>query len=160
LLAQAPIIGVLLAVVFSDPAKMPNLWCQQLLQTTETAALKAGAPLAPTCIQEMSRFPRVADFSSAVFFLTVAALWFCTSNAAREIVSEQAIYRRERMVNLSIVNYVLSKFTLLSLLCAVQCTVLLAIVYGALGLGSYSPMTFGVMLGFMVLTAVCAASIG
>jgi ABC-type multidrug transport system ATPase subunit len=160
LLAQAPIIGVLLAVVFSDPAKMPNLWCQQLLQGAENAALTKGAPLAPACLQDIARFTKVTDHSSAIFFLTVAALWFGTSNAAREIVSEQAIYRRERMVNLSIFNYVASKFTLLAVLCGVQCTVLLTIVFAALGLGGSSPVTYFTMLGYMVLTAVCAASIG
>jgi ABC-type multidrug transport system ATPase subunit len=160
LLAQAPIIGVLLAVVFSDPAKMPNLWCQQLLTRTETAALKAGAHLAPACMQNAARFPDVADYSSAVFFLTVAALWFGTSNAAREIVSEQAIYRRERMVNLSVVNYVMSKFTLLALLSTVQCAILLTIVFPVLGLGGGSAGSFLLMLGFMIMTALSAASIG
>ena len=161
LLAQAPIIGVLLAVVFSNPAKMPNLWCEQFVQTAEAAAMKKGAPILPGCsIQDMSRFTKVADFGGAVFFLAIAALWFGTSNAAREIVAEQAIYRRERMVNLSIFNYVMSKFTLLSLLCIVQCTVLLTIVFLALGLGDYSPVAYFSMLGFMVMTAMCAASMG
>jgi len=164
LLAQAPIIGVLLAVVFSDPAKMPNLWCQQLLQGVESgaqaAAMKAGKSLDPACLQDINRFTKVTDFSSAIFFLTVAALWFGTSNAAREIVSEQAIYRRERMVNLSIFNYVMSKFTLLGLLCAVQCAVLLAIVYPSLGLADGNVLTAGIMLAYMVVTAVSAASIG
>ena len=160
LLAQAPIIGVLLALVFSNPSKMPNLWCQHFLQSIEGAAVKKGVPVTAGCLQDLSRFTRVADFGGAVFFLAIAALWFGTSNAAREIVSEQAIYRRERMVNLSIVNYVLSKFTLLTLLCVVQCTVLLTIVFAALGLGDYSPLSYFTMLAFMILTAMCAASIG
>ena len=159
LLAQAPIIGVLLALVFSDPAKMPNLWCQQFLQGVESTAAKKGAPIA-ACMTDMSRFTKVADFGGAVFFLAIAALWFGTSNAAREIVSEQAIYRRERMVNLSIVNYVMSKFTLLAILCTVQCFVLLTIVFAALGLGDGSPGAYVTMLAFMIVTATCAASIG
>ena len=57
--------------------------------------------------------------------MVVAAVWFGTSNAAREIVSERAIYMRERMVNLGLFNYVFSKFILLSLFCIVQCTILL-----------------------------------
>jgi ABC-type multidrug transport system ATPase subunit len=159
LLAQAPIIGVLLAVVFSDPARMPNLWCQQLLQRAETVAAKAGG-VSPACLADVTRFPNVADFSSAIFFLTVAALWFGTSNAAREIVAEQAIYRRERMVNLSVFNYVMSKFALLSLVSTVQCSVLLAIVYTVLGLGGGSAATFLTMLSFMILTSLSAASLG
>ena len=161
LLAQAPIIGALLALVFSNPAKTPDLWCEQSVQLAEAAALKRGAPLLPGCeLQDLTRFTKVADFSGAVFFLAIAALWFGTSNAAREIVAEQAIYRRERMVNLSIFNYVMSKFTLLSLLCVAQCTVLLTIVFAALGLGDGSPEAYVTMLAFMVVTAMCAASIG
>ncbi len=160
LLAQAPIIGALLALVFSNPAKMPNLWCQNFLQGVESTLLKKGAQIAPACVGDLSRFTRVADFGGAIFFLAIASLWFGTSNAAREIVAEQAIYRRERMVNLSIFNYVMSKFTLLSLLCLVQCTVLLTIVFTTLGLGESTARAYFVMLAFMVLTAMCAASIG
>jgi ABC-type multidrug transport system ATPase subunit len=160
LLAQAPIIGVLFALVFSTQPKLPNLWCQQFVQALEAGAIKKGAQLAPACTQDLSRFTKVENQSAAIFFLSIAALWFGTSNAAREIVSELAIYKRERMVNLSIVNYVLSKFTLLSILCMVQCTVLLLIVFPALGLGDHSPVAFATMLGFMIITAMCAASIG
>lgn len=65
----------------------------------------------------------------ALFLLVISAIWFGCSNAAREIVSEQAIYRRERMVNLSISAYVLSKFTILGFLCLLQCVVLLTGTY-------------------------------
>jgi ABC transport system ATP-binding/permease protein len=160
LLLQAPIIGVLLALVFFDPTKMPNMWCQQFLQGVEGSAMKKGLQLAPSCVQDMTRFTKVADFGGAIFFLAIAALWFGTSNAAREIVSEQAIYRRERMVNLSIFNYVMSKFTLLGILCTVQCFVLLTIVFAVLGLGDYSALSYITMLSFMVVTAMAAASIG
>ncbi len=65
----------------------------------------------------------------ALFLMVVSAIWFGCSNAAREIVSEQAIYKRERMVNLSIGAYVASKVTVLAVLCFVQCTTLLAFTY-------------------------------
>jgi hypothetical protein len=64
------------------------------------------------------------------------------------------------MVNLSIVNYVMSKFWLLSLFCVVQCAVLLSIVFFALGLGNYDPMAYLTMLVFMVVTSMCAVAIG
>jgi ABC-type multidrug transport system ATPase subunit len=160
LFAQAPIIGILLAMVYVDPTKMPNMWCQQFVQGIESAAMKKGAPVAAACFQDMSRFTKVGNFSGAIFFLAIAALWFGTSNAAREIVSEQAIYRRERMVNLSIVNYVMSKFVLLSVLCFVQCFVLLSIVFLALGLGNYGGLAYFTMLAFMVMTSMAAASLG
>jgi ABC transport system ATP-binding/permease protein len=160
LLAQAPIIGVLLALVFSDPAKMPSMWCQQFLQGLETTAMKDGARVTPACLADTDRFLKVADFGGAIYLMAIAALWFGTSNAAREIVSEQAIYRRERMVNLSIFNYVMSKFTFLTIMCTVQCSILLGIVFYALGLGGQDPQIFLKMLGFLVSTAVCATAIG
>jgi hypothetical protein len=81
-------------------------------------------------------------------------------NAAREVVSEIAIYRRERMVNLSIFNYMASKFILLSALCVVQCTVLLGIVYSVLKLGHGTFDAFFPMLGTMVLSSMCAVALG
>jgi len=160
LLAQAPIIGGLLALVFSDPATMPNMWCQQFLQSVETDALKDGTILAPSCLQDFDRFTKVSDFGGAIYLMAIAALWFGTSNAAREIVSEQAIYRRERMVNLSVFNYVMSKFAFLALLCTVQCTVLLGIVFYSLHLGGESAKVFAQMLGMLLVTAVCGGGIG
>ena len=160
LLAQAPIIGALLALVFSAPAKMPSMWCQQFLRGLENTAAKGGTELAPACLQDAERFVNVADYGGAIYLMAIAALWFGTSNAAREIVSEQAIYRRERMVNLSIFNYVMSKFSFLTVMATVQCTVLLGIVFASLGLGDHHPAAFFKMLGILIATAVSATSVG
>src|SRR5699024_9244184 len=70
----------------------------------------------------------------ALFLLVVSAVWFGCSNAAREIVREQAIYRRERMVNLSVVAYAASKFTVLGFLCFMQCLMLVLSTYFVLDL--------------------------
>ena len=160
MLLQAPIIGGLLALVFTHPPRAPNMWCRLHLERMENTARHAGHALDTACATNPSRFPEVADFGGAIFFLAVAAIWFGTSNAGREIVAEQAIYRRERMVNLSIVNYVMSKFVMLTLLSIVQCTVLLGIVYPAIGLGGGSWHSFLPMLGMLVITAMCAVAIG
>src|SRR6185312_10821669 len=77
------------------------------------------------------------------------------SNAAREIVAERAIYQRERMVNLRIMSYVLSKFTVLGALCLFQCAVLSAIVYFGSGLkGPFAPMFAMLFLASAVGLAV------
>ena len=52
--------------------------------------------------------------SGVLFMIAISAIWLGTQNAAREIVSEQAIYKRERMFNLDIFPYILSKITVLS----------------------------------------------
>jgi hypothetical protein len=130
------------------------------LERMEHNARAAGRAVEMACLTNTARFPDVADFAGAIFFLSVAAIWFGTSNAGREIVAEQAIYRRERMVNLSIFNYVMSKFVMLSALSIIQCTVLLGIVYPIIGLGGGSWHAFLPMLGMLIVTAMCAVAIG
>lgn len=95
LLAQAPIVALLLIVVASGDSFTPAAFggTQQVL-----------------------------------LMLTLAAIWFGTINAAREIVKERPIYLRERMVNLRIWPYVLSKFSVLAALSLAQAFVLLWIV--------------------------------
>ncbi len=161
LLSQAPIIGGLLAAVFYDSPRAPNLWCQNTVMATERTFAQAAPAAAQACgALDPRRFRDVDDFKGAIFFLTVGALWFGVSNAAREIVSEIAIYRRERMVNLSIFNYMASKFMLLTGLCVVQCTVLLGIVYNVLKLGNGTFDAFLPMLGTMILSSMCAVALG
>jgi ABC transport system ATP-binding/permease protein len=72
-----------------------------------------------------------AIFSSArpvMFMLATIAVWFGIINAAREITKEAAIYRRERLANLRIVPYVLSKIVVLTGLVVIQSILLLAII--------------------------------
>lgn len=90
-----------------------------------------------------------------LFLLIISALWFGTSNSAREIVAENAIYRRERMVNLKIASYVFSKCTVLSMLCFLQCIIMVGIVHVALGWGDFYKI-FGVTF----LTSIAGLGIG
>lgn len=62
------------------------------------------------------------EVSQAVpFLLTISAVWFGVNNAAREIVSELPIYKRERMFNQGIIPYLLSKITVLCTFATLQC---------------------------------------
>ncbi|MBW2735882.1 MAG: ATP-binding cassette domain-containing protein, partial [Deltaproteobacteria bacterium] len=67
--------------------------------------------------------------STMFMIMSLSALWFGCSNAARELTKEAAIYARERMVNLRVIPYVLSKFFVLQFLAALQVTMMLTIVY-------------------------------
>jgi ABC-type multidrug transport system ATPase subunit/pSer/pThr/pTyr-binding forkhead associated (FHA) protein len=155
MLLQAPIIGVLLALVFGWQKDSIPFWCLGALQEL---AKKSGG-LGESSGSLLSKMQVTADHSAALFFLVVAAVWFGTSNAAREIVSERAIYKRERMVNLRLFNYVFSKFLLLSVFCIIQCTVLLAIVFFSLGLPG-GPEAFAVELGVLTVTALNSVAVG
>lgn len=154
MLAQAPIIGVLLAIVFGGQEKAVPAWC---LGAMQELSKKAGG--LPNSGDVISKMDPTTDQTGAVFFLVVAAVWFGTSNAAREIVSERAIYLRERMVNLGLFNYVMSKYLLLAFFCVIQCTVLLGIVFLVLGFHG-GPSAFLMQLGSLVATSLSAVALG
>ena len=70
------------------------------------------------------------EISSAVLFMiSISAIWLGAQNAAREIVSEGAIYKRERMYNLEIFPYILSKITVLSVVSLIQSFVFIIILF-------------------------------
>ena len=60
----------------------------------------------------------------AYFVLALVAFWFGTSVSAREIIREQPVYRRERMVNLGILPYLASKLFVLGIIVGLQCLML------------------------------------
>ncbi|MBX3127740.1 MAG: FHA domain-containing protein [Polyangiaceae bacterium] len=154
MLAQAPIIGILLALVFGGQKDAIPYWCLGALQ--ELARRSGGLEGSNDMLKTMQS---TSDNSGAAFFLVVAAVWFGTSNAAREIVSERAIYLRERMVNLKLFNYVFSKFFLLSFFCVIQCTVLLGIVFFALGFNG-GPTAFVIDLVTLIATSMNSVALG
>ncbi len=63
------------------------------------------------------------------FLMAVSAVWFGTNNAAREIVGEAAIFKRERMFNQGIFPYILSKITVLGTFAAIQAFLFSMIIY-------------------------------
>ena len=70
------------------------------------------------------------DISPAVPFITaISAIWFGTNNSAREIVNEASIYKRERMYNLDIFPYVLSKVFVLSFFTIIQSAIFVLILF-------------------------------
>jgi ABC-type multidrug transport system ATPase subunit/pSer/pThr/pTyr-binding forkhead associated (FHA) protein len=67
-----------------------------------------------------STWPR--DF--LYFVIALVAIWFGTSDSAREIVRERAVYKRERMFNLGIIPYLFSKLFVLGVIVFLQCMML------------------------------------
>jgi len=166
MLLQAPIIGALLCLVFGPQKQGPPPWCLAALQGLKQLGGDEGkqsAKAAAEMAKSVTEGHDVKDIAGSLFFMVVSAIWFGTSNAAREIVSERAIYLRERMVNLRLSNYVLSKYILLSIVCVIQCILLLGIVSPLLnynGLTNGHPEVFGQQLGMLVITAMDAVAIG
>ncbi|HXF43419.1 MAG TPA: FHA domain-containing protein [Pyrinomonadaceae bacterium] len=84
--------------------------------------LAAQAPIIAflTYISVEKNMPR--DF--LYFVISLVSFWFGTSVAAREIVRERPVYRRERMVNLGILPYLGSKIFVLGFIVSLQCFIL------------------------------------
>jgi ABC-type multidrug transport system ATPase subunit/pSer/pThr/pTyr-binding forkhead associated (FHA) protein len=130
LLAQAPLIALLIAGVFGDRVNRdPNPLAWQGVATA---------------------------VALTTFLLALAAVWFGVSNAAREIVAERVIYRRERMVGLARTAYLGSKIVVLLLLSVIQCSVLFYGVAMGCGLGG----NHAYALFVLILTACAGAAIG
>jgi ABC transport system ATP-binding/permease protein len=95
----------------------------KLNDQVNTAILLAQAPVIALllCFIFQNIVPAVP------FLVSITAIWFGASNAAREIVGEFPIYRRERMFNLKIVPYIFSKLTVLTLFAAIQAMLFVSI---------------------------------
>jgi hypothetical protein len=89
--------------------------------------------------------------NTILFLLSLTAVWFGCSNAARELVKERAIYLRERLVNLRLVPYVLSKVIVLGSFAFLQCVLFLVILDAWFGVpGSWALLLGGMMLASLV----------
>jgi ABC transport system ATP-binding/permease protein len=96
-----------------------------------------------------------------LFILTCAVLWVGLSSSLPEIVTERAIYLRERLINLRIPAYVGSKFAVLTALAIVQ-SILVTIVI-SIGFNSPAPGLISWQLGIFIntfLTLTASFSLG
>ncbi len=98
-----------------------------------------------------------SNLSHRLFMMVLAAIWFGCNNSAREICKELSLYRRERMVFLSVFPYLCSKFVVLSGLVLLQCLVL-AVLTPQEFLAAYWPLLLcgiaGIAMGLFVSTIV------
>ncbi|MBI3964446.1 MAG: FHA domain-containing protein [Chloroflexi bacterium] len=129
LLFQAPIIALLLALVF-----------------------RSGI------LDAESGHPSLARTFS--YLLVTTTVWFGTSNAAREIVKESNIYRRERRVTLRLLPYILSKFVVQAGLCFVQNLAILGIVGLTIVQASLAPDAYGLLFVTMMLIGLGGVALG
>jgi len=94
-----------------------------------------------------------------MMLIAISAIWFGVSNSSKEIVGEFAIYKRERMFNLNIHTYILSKWVVLSIVSFVQVVIFISIIHLRFhsdeALGSYSQN-----IAYMFYTASSATLFG
>jgi energy-coupling factor transporter ATP-binding protein EcfA2 len=185
LLLQAPVVGLILLLGFVNkpygqkvlmpraltPSErtfiqelLPYLPPGKLLEIGE-GILEADGPVVP---DRMAIDPRYTYM--LLFIIVIAVLWFGCNNAAKEIVKEEAIYGRERAVNLGILPYLASKFLVLGLFSAVQVALLLLVILGTLDalhmtLGHDAPsplymLDYARLFVFLTLLALTGVAMG
>ncbi len=91
-----------------------------------------------------------------LFILVLSSMWFGIINSVKEIVSEKAIYERERQNGLKLIPYVFSKFTVLSLVSLIQVLILIGIVYLFVDL----KMNFISLFSIIYITSLSGIAIG
>jgi ABC-type multidrug transport system permease subunit len=96
----------------------------------------------------------------AFHIITASAIFLGASNAAREITKESAIYARERLVNVTVVPYVMSKVIVLSLLCLFQAAVLIGIFMLRMDLPGSDWSLFPTLLAAVFLTELAGLAMG
>ena len=141
LLLQAPIIGILLTLV----AKSGDLRPQPAAVAAQAAQF--GIPAAKLA-------------SSLPLMLAASAVWFGAINAAREIVKELPILRRERLAGLRPAPYLASKLAVLMLLCVLQTSSLLAIVALKARISGSGVFTAGFLELWITLNLASFAALG
>jgi ABC-type multidrug transport system ATPase subunit/pSer/pThr/pTyr-binding forkhead associated (FHA) protein len=131
-------------------------WALKFGDRAQTLLLFLQAPLIALLVALMASEPNQVQ---TIFMAMFAALWFGCSNAVREIVDEQTIYRRERQTGLRIPSYVLSKLAVLSFVALVQCVSVVVILLAGKAL-DLSPPEILAAIAIMFLVAVNGTLIG
>jgi len=142
LLAVMPIIAFLLLLISDGAALVGNT-------VDEIAAI----------LDSDDVYTIVNQSQTLLFMMALSANLLGIFAASFEIIKEDAIYRRERMINLRIFPYFASKFVVLGLFMLLQCLLLLLVLAVGIdfprgGAILWSPMEFYFTLVFTALASV------
>jgi hypothetical protein len=94
-----------------------------------------------------------------LFMTALSVVLLGLFGAAYEVVKERAVYRRERMVNLRIGPYLLSKFVVLLGFAFIQCALLLGVLFLFVDLPTQGILMSGPLELYVTLVLTAAASI-
>ncbi len=97
---------------------------------------------------------------SLPLLMAASVTWFGAINAAREIVKEVPIFRRERLAGLKALPYLMSKVTVLGLLCVVQATLFFLVILSKIDIPSDGVILPGPAEVYVTLILTSFASLG
>jgi hypothetical protein len=142
LLAVMPIIGIFLLLIGHGAVLVGN--------STEEIA---------TMLDTIGSYTIVNQGQTLLFMMALATNLLGVFAASFEIIKEQAIYRRERMVNLQLLPYLASKFVVLAGFMLLQCLLFLIVLAAKIdfpdsGAMLWSPLEYYFTLIFTALASV------
>jgi ABC-type transport system involved in multi-copper enzyme maturation permease subunit len=145
LLAVMPLIGLFLLLISNGAALVGNL-PEEILDILATTG----------------RYIIVDQAQTLLFMLALAATLLGLFAASFEIIKEEPIYRRERMINLKIPPYLAAKFVILAGFMVIQCLLLLLVLalkvdFPGRGAILWAPLEYYLTL---VLTALASVALG
>jgi len=122
---------------------------------TGLAVLLAQPPL--LALMVLIVFP-VPTFRT-MFMLSLSCLWFGMSGSVRELITDRAIWRRERKVGVGVLPYVGSKLLVLGFAIVVQVLAFTALIFFFLDLADYG-FNFWALVGVNILTGLAGTTLG
>ncbi len=94
-----------------------------------------------------------------IFMLALSSLWFGMSASVRELISDRAIWRRERRVGARLLPYIGSKICILGAVIVVQCVVLTTMLFFPLHLGDHG-FSLPLLASVQALTGLSGMGLG
>jgi ABC transport system ATP-binding/permease protein len=140
-LLQAPVIGLILGWLF---------WQEGYAMETK-GVIKAFKHEGLLNVIQLQN-----GIHASLFLIASAAFWFGCSNVAREIVSDRAIYLRERRTGLRSSSYLASIFSYQFILAAAQTFIIAALIWPMIHLTT----SFWWGWFILLLTASCGITLG
>ena len=154
---------------FTPRLQIPTL-CARYLKLiindkTKTVLLVLQAPVLAVLIFLVSHGDQYSQYETTkglLFSLSCSAFWIGMLNAIQEICKERNILKRESMTGLSLTAYLMSKIIVLSVLCLIQCVLLILAFSVLVGLPDKGVMMnpFMELLITTFLTASSATAMG
>ena len=96
-----------------------------------------------------------------MFMYSLAMMWFGMSGAVRELITDRAIWKRERKVGIGVTPYVASKAVILCLAVTLQCIAFTALIFWTIHLGA-DPYNYSLfrLCGVGILTGIAGTCLG
>lgn len=145
LLAVMPIIGLFLLLIGRRAALVGN-----------------SAKEIATLLETTGSYTIVSQSQTLLFMMALAVILLGVFAASFEIIKEQAIYRRERMVSLRLLPYLGSKFVVLGIFMVLQCLLLLAVLALKIDFPNSGAILWGPLEYYftLILTALTSVALG